>query len=143
MRERIGAVALVAVVAACAACSGGPGTSSGAAGTPAASAVPVVCVNVASLRATVQQLTSIKPDVSGVDTVRLAANNVFAQIATFVSAAPPDMRQDAQAVQTAVEAVRSASSQAGSGTAAVATAITGVDAAWKDFEAKLATACPS
>jgi hypothetical protein len=142
VRRWIGALALIAVVVACAACSGGSDTAAGPSAA-AASKVPAVCVNVASLRTTVQQLTSMKPDVAGLVAVRLAANNVFTQAASFVSAAPTELRQHAKALKASVDAVRSAAVKAGAGATDVAAAIAGVDAAWKEFETKLAAACPS
>jgi phage-related protein len=149
VRERIAVLALVALAAACAACSGGSATSAApsggaAGGAPAASQVPAICVNVASLRTTVQALTMIDP-AAGVNAVRMAANNVATQTATFVSAAPLDLREAARGLKTAVEAVRAAASQAGQsgGSAELTAAIAGVDTAWKDLEAKLAAVCPS
>jgi hypothetical protein len=146
VRKRIGALALAAVTVACAACSGGSATSaapSGAAadGATAAPQVPAVCVNVASLRTTVQQLTSIDPAVAGINAVRMAANNVATQTATFVSAAPADLREAAQGLKTAVAAVRASATE--SGAAGLAAAISGMDAAWREFEAKIAAVCPS
>ena len=141
MRERIGALALAAVAVAFAACSGGSAPSAAPSGVTAASQVPAICVNVASLRTTVQKLTSIDPATTSAITIRLAANNVATQTATFVSGAPADLRQDAEGLKDAVGAVRAAA--AGSVTADLAAAISGVDAAWKEFEAKLAAVCPS
>jgi hypothetical protein len=145
VRERIAVLALVALAAACAACSGGSATSAApsggaAGGAPAASQVPAICVNVASLRTTVQTLTMIDP-AAGVNAVRMAANNVATQTATFVSAAPLDLREAAKGLKTAVAAVRASATE--SGAAGLAAAIAGMDAAWKEFETKLAAVCPS
>jgi hypothetical protein len=140
VRERIAVLALVALAAACAACSGGSATSAAPTGAAAATQVPAVCVNVASLRATVQTLTMIDP-AAGVNAVRMAANNVATQTATFVSAAPLDLREAAKGLKTAVAAVRASATE--SGAAGLAAAISGMDAAWKEFEAKLAAVCPS
>ena len=146
MRGRIAALVLVALAAACAACSGGSSASAAPSGAAAATQVPAICVNVASLRTTVEKLTTLDAQSAGVNAVRLAANNVVTQTATFVSAAPADLKQAAQGLKTAVDAVRSAASQAGqsgSGSAGLAAAIASVDAAWKELEAKLAVVCPS
>ncbi len=140
MRERIAVLALVALAAACAACSGGAATSAAPSGAAAATQVPAVCVNVASLRTTVQALTMIDP-AAGVNAVRMAANNVATQTATFVSAAPLDLREAAKGLKTAVAAVRASATE--SGAAGLAAAISGMDAAWKEFETKLAAVCPS
>jgi ABC-type Fe3+-hydroxamate transport system substrate-binding protein len=143
VRAWIGALALAAMAVALAACSGGSATSATPSGSPEAVKVPAICVNVASLRTTVERLTSMQPDAAGMVAIRLAANNVATQTATFVSGAPIDLRQAAEGLKTAVGVVRTAAVKAGASAADVAATITGVDAAWRDFEAKLATVCPT
>jgi hypothetical protein len=145
MRERIGALALVAVAVACAACGGGTTATAappGGSGGGAATAAPVACVNLSSLGKTVGQLTALKAGTDSTTSIRLAANNVIAQAATFVSAAPGELRATAQGLRDAVEGVRKAVGQSQGGSDAVAAALAAVDAAWKELEAKMAAVCP-
>jgi hypothetical protein len=146
MRTRIGALALV-VAAVAAACGGGTATSApagGGGGGGAASPASAVCANVTSLKLVVDKLKAIKPS-DGAVAVKLAANGVATQVATFVSGAPGDLRVAAQGMKTTIEGVRSAIAQPGAKVddPAVASAIAAVDAAWQEFLAKLQAACPS
>jgi hypothetical protein len=136
-------LALAVVAVAVAACGGGSTSTVAPSGAASASKAPAICVNVASLRTTVEQLTSMDPAAAGMVSVRLAANNVATQTATFVSGAPADLRAAAQGLKDAIAAVRVATATAGAAPADAAAAIAGVDASWKEFEAKLAALCPS
>ncbi len=147
MRTRIGALALV-VAAVAAACGGGTATSApaggGGGGGAAASPASAVCANVSSLKVVVDKLKAIKPS-DGAVAMKLAANGVATQVATFVSAAPGDLRVAAQGLKTAIEGVRSAIAQPGAKVddPAVTAAVAAVEAAWQEFFAKLQAACPS
>lgn len=143
MRERIGALVLAAV-AIIAACGGGGTPASGAppsGGAAAVSPLPAACVNLASLGKTVGQLTSMKPGTDSTTSIRLSANNVVAQAATFLAAAPTEARPAVQALKDAVGAVRSAVGQEQATSEAIATALAGVDAAWKALETQMAATC--
>jgi hypothetical protein len=149
MRSRIVALALV-VAAVAAACGGGSTTSAAPAGgstgggAGAASPASAVCANVASLKVVVEKLGAVKPS-DGAVALKLAANSVATQMATFVSGAPGDLRTAAQGMKTAIEGVRSAIAQPGAKVddPAVVSAVAGVTAAWQEFLAKVQAACPS
>jgi hypothetical protein len=145
MRSRIVALAL-AVAAVAAACGGGAATTAAPAGGGGAapSAVSPVCANVASLKVVVEKLAAVKP-ADGAVAMKLAANSVATQVATFVSAAPGDLRTAAQGMKTAIEGVRGAIAKPGAKVddPAVTAAVAGVTAAWQELLVKLQAACPS
>ena len=150
MRARIGALAFVVVLVA-AACGGGGGgggaTSAPAGGGGGAAATPVaaVCANVNSLKVVMDKLMAIKPS-DGAVTLNMGANGVATQLATFVSAAPGDLRQAAEGLKNAIAALRATIPDAAKGGAAAdafTTALAAVDTAWQALLAKVQAACPS
>ncbi len=150
MRARIGALALVVMLVAAACGGGGDGgaaTSAPAGGGGGAAATPIaaICANVNSLKVVMDKLKAVKP-ADGAVALNMGANGVATQLATFVSAAPGDLRQAAEGLKAALAALRatiSGAAKGGAGAEAYTTALAAVEAAWQELLAKVQASCPS